>query len=85
VTLGWLLIEQAILAYPKLEAIAKAKGVALGDLAAMAKLGAEDDAARYYYGKLKTAQFYARRSLTLCKSKATMLKGGDTSALEVVL
>jgi alkylation response protein AidB-like acyl-CoA dehydrogenase len=85
VTVGWLLLEQATLALPKLEAIAKAKGVSIDDAAALATLCESDEDARYFAGKLHVARFFARRALAGCRSKADLLKSGDTSALEVVL
>ncbi|MHB8875839.1 MAG: acyl-CoA dehydrogenase [Myxococcaceae bacterium] len=85
VTVGWLLLEQATLALPKLEALAKAKGVSLDDAAALAKLCEADEEARFLAGKLHSARFFARRRLAQSRAKAEVLKSGDTSALDVVL
>ncbi|MBI5511262.1 MAG: acyl-CoA dehydrogenase [Deltaproteobacteria bacterium] len=85
VVVGWLLIEQATLAMPRLDAILKAKGVSLTDAAALQKLCDADADAKFYAGKVKVAQFYARRALTQCAAKAAVLKAGDQSALEVAL
>ena len=85
VTVGWLLLEQALLAVPRLEAIAKKAGVSLDDAAALAKLCQGDEEARFFAGKLHVARFFAHRSLSQCPAKAGVLKSGDTSALEVTL
>ncbi|MBN2359278.1 MAG: acyl-CoA dehydrogenase [Deltaproteobacteria bacterium] len=85
VVFGWLLLEQAAIAYPKIVEICKKKGVKYDDDAAVAKLCEDDEEARFYDGKVKVAQFYARRSLPLCQPKADVLKSGDKSALTATL
>ena len=70
VVLGWLLLEQAALALPKLEEIAKAKGVDLSDAKARAGLCKDDPEAAYFEGKIQTASFYAARELPLARGKA---------------
>ncbi|OGQ77422.1 MAG: hypothetical protein A2289_25315 [Deltaproteobacteria bacterium RIFOXYA12_FULL_58_15] len=85
VVVGWLLMEQAVIAFPKLGAIAKDKGVDVADLKAMAKLCNDNEEAKFYAGKVKVAQFYARRSLPICAAKAEILKSGDLSPLEIPL
>ena len=82
---GWLLLEQGAVAYPKIVAICQKKGVKYDDEAALAKLCGDDDEARFYDGKVKVAQFYARRALPLVKPKADILKAGDKSALSATL
>ena len=83
VVIGWLLLEQAAIAHPRLQAIAEKAGVALGDPAALAKLCEADADARYYDGKVKVAQYWARRSLPLVKARAQMVSGADRTALEI--
>ncbi len=85
VTVGWLLLEQATLAWPKLEALARAKGVKVDDAAALAKLCEADDEARFLAGKVHVAKFYAKRAVALARAKADVLQSGDTSALDAVL
>ena len=80
---GWLLLEQATMVHPKLEKICEAKGVDMGDAKAMAALVEDDDDAKYYDGKIKVAQFYARRALPLCKAKAETLKVGDKTPIDI--
>ena len=83
VVVGWLLLEQAVIAYPRLAAICAQKGVAEGDPAALARLCEADEDARFYDGKVKTAQFWARRSLPLVGARAEMVKSADRTALEI--
>jgi alkylation response protein AidB-like acyl-CoA dehydrogenase len=85
VAVGWLLIEQAVIAFPKLVEICKAKGVDPEDSQALAKLCDEEDEARFYAGKVGVARFYARRSLTQCIAKAKVMQSGDLSPLETPL
>ncbi|MEE8409442.1 MAG: acyl-CoA dehydrogenase, partial [Myxococcota bacterium] len=82
---GWLLLEQATLAYPRLMAICATKGVDgidVGDANAMAEL-CRDDEAKFFFGKIKVAQFWAHRALTQVPAKAAALELDDTSALEI--
>jgi hypothetical protein len=83
VVIGWLLLEQATIAYPRLEATCKAKGVDLADAAAVAELCADDEEARFYWGKVKLAQFWASQALSLAGAKAKRLELEDFSAMEV--
>ncbi|MBI4950531.1 MAG: acyl-CoA dehydrogenase C-terminal domain-containing protein [Myxococcales bacterium] len=85
VTVGWLLLEQATIAWPRLEALAAQKGVKLDDAAALAALCQSDDDARFYAGKVETAKFYAARAVALVASKAEVLRRSDGTELGVVL
>jgi hypothetical protein len=85
VAVGWLLLEQAAIAVLKLAAITQAKSVDPMDLKAMAALCETDDEARFYAGKVRSGQFFARRSLAMCPAKAAVLKGGDLSPVETPL
>ena len=78
-------MEQATIAFPKLVEITKAKGVDMQDFKAMVGLCENDEEARFYSGKIKVAQFYARRALPLCGAKAEVLKSGDLSPVETPL
>jgi hypothetical protein len=85
VGIGWLLLEQAAIAFPKFAGLCKAKNVDMQDFKAMVKLCDEDDEARFLGGKIGVARFYARRALTKCGAKAEALKSGDLSPLETPL
>jgi alkylation response protein AidB-like acyl-CoA dehydrogenase len=81
VTVGWLLLEQALIATPKLAAIAEAKGVDLSDGGARARLCADDPEAGFYEGKIQTARFFAARALPLARGKAKAILSGDTTPM----
>jgi alkylation response protein AidB-like acyl-CoA dehydrogenase len=83
VVVGWLLLEQAVIAWPKLEAILKARGVDAKDTIALQKLCGDDAEARFYDGKLKAAQFFAHRALAQSAAKAAVLKSGDETPLAI--
>jgi len=85
VAIGWLLMEQASIAFPKFAGLCKSKGVDMTDFKAMVKLCEEDDEARFLGGKIGVARFYARRALSQCGAKAEALKCGDLSPLETPL
>jgi hypothetical protein len=84
VVVGWQLLEQAILAQAKLRGVCETKAVDASDKAALRRLVEEDDEARYYDGKVKTAQFWSARVLALVPARAAAIKLGDKSALEIV-
>ncbi len=83
VSVGWLLLEQATIAWDKLQKIAEEKGVDLNDRKAAKALIKENSEASFYDGKVKVAQFWATEKLGLCRSKAKVLMSGDTSALDI--
>ncbi len=85
VVMGWLLLEQALIAWPKLEDICKAKGIDPADAKAVRALAEDDPDAQYFLGKIKVAQFNTRRNVALGKAKADIMKSGDQSAMEAVL
>ncbi len=85
VAVGWLLLEQATIALPQLLAHTQAKGVNPMDLKAMAALCETDQEATFLAGKLRGAQFFARRSLAMCPAKAAVLKSGDLTPVETPL
>ena len=84
VVVSWLLCEQAVIAWPKLQAICETKGVDPSDVAALRSLCEEDADAAFYDGKVKTAAFFAKRSLPLVRGKVKALQSGDESAMEIV-
>lgn len=84
VVVGFLLLEQAVLAFAQLQTLATAKGLSPTEPQAVAKLCVEDAEASFLYGKIKVAQFFARRALALAPAQAHTLTTGDRSALEMV-
>ncbi|MFH1811665.1 MAG: acyl-CoA dehydrogenase [Pseudomonadota bacterium] len=83
VVLGWLLLEQAALCYPKLKALCADKKVDMADAKALATLCEDNGDAKFYDGKIKVAKFYAARGLSLCRPKAEVLKRGDKTPLAI--
>jgi len=81
VILSWILLDQAILALGKLEALWKEKGA--GDEGAKAKVCEEDDEARFLEGKVKSARFFISNILPGAHSRAKAILSGDESALKV--
>jgi hypothetical protein len=80
VTVGWLLMWQAVIAQDKLTALAKEKGMEPDGLE---KLLAENSTAAFYSGKLASARFLASTVLSQAPSKAQIIKRMDKAALEI--
>ncbi|MEO0811845.1 MAG: acyl-CoA dehydrogenase, partial [Myxococcota bacterium] len=72
-----LLTEQAIIAQSKLDALVAEKG------AGESELVEKHDDARFYFNKVKTAQFFVHTVLPHATALAKAIKAGDSSALEV--
>jgi alkylation response protein AidB-like acyl-CoA dehydrogenase len=83
VVCGWLLLQQAVIAHDKLKEICAAKTVDQTDATAMRRLCEEDDEARFFDGKVKTAKFWAARVLALVPAKVAVIKSGDKTPLEI--
>jgi hypothetical protein len=83
VACGWLLLQQAVIATGKLKEICTAKTVDAADAKALTRLCEEDDEARFYDGKVKTAKFWAARVLALVPAKVAVIKSGDKTPLEI--
>ncbi len=85
VTVGWLLLEQACIVYPKLVEVCKEAGVDLADPEALAKLCEDNVDAKFYDGKVKVAKFWANRVLAVAAAEAEVIKSGDQTVLEATL
>jgi hypothetical protein len=81
VTIGWLLIWQAVIAHDKLSKLAEDKGISAP--AGLEKLVAENRDAAFYSGKVATARFFAGTALSLAAAKAHAIKRADRTALEI--
>ena len=77
VTVGWLLLWQAVLSELKLAGLSKETGKTGADLTASSK-----DAA-FYNGKIASAKFFASSVLGLSPAKASVIKNADKTALEI--
>lgn len=82
--LGYLLLEQGLIAGGKLRAIALAAGVDSSDQRAMANLVRESVEARFLDGKMRTARYFCAYELPQVQAKAAAIRTGDMSALEMV-
>jgi hypothetical protein len=82
VTVGWLLMWQAVIARDRLTALAEEKGVGPG-AEGWEKLVAEDPSAAFYSGKLASARFFASTVLSQATAKAGTIMRMDRAALEI--
>jgi len=78
--LAFLLTEQAAIAQVKFKAICAEKGAA--DPKAVAALLKEHADAKFYYGKLKTAEFFVNNLLPRTAWKEACINNMDTSCME---
>lgn len=81
--LGWLLLDQAVIAHDKLSDMLLDKDV--DSVEARKRLLAENSNARYYDGKVKTAAFFIRSLLPENAGIAECILEGDQEILEVEL
>jgi len=79
---GWLLLEQAVVADAALEEIYASSAAA--DDAAKAALRRGQDDAKFYFNKLKTAEFFVSNLLTQNEHLAAAIESNDHSALEAI-
>ena len=80
-----LLLKQASIAQTKLEAIWAEKGVSSGDDEARKALIEQNDDARFYENKVKTASFFIYQILPEARAILKSIQSGDRSALDVAL
>jgi alkylation response protein AidB-like acyl-CoA dehydrogenase len=81
VTVGWLLMWQAVLAQEKLDALTKKNGV--HDTADLKKMVAEDPNVTFYSGKLASARYFLSTVVSLADAKVLAIKAADRAALEI--
>lgn len=82
VTVGWLLLWQAVIAQQKLLALAEEKGFEV-DAAGIEALVAENPTAAFYSGKLASARFFLSNVVGLAPAKVEAIKRLDKAALEI--
>jgi alkylation response protein AidB-like acyl-CoA dehydrogenase len=82
VVVAYLLLEQAVIAQEKFDAICKDKGADSEE--AKKSLCEEDEEARFYWGKLCSADFFTTQILPRMHARAESIESGNRSALEVV-
>jgi hypothetical protein len=81
VVVGWLLLEQAIVAHAALEELYAELGAK--DAAAKTALCNEHPDAQFYDNKIKTAQFFASNLMSQNDHLVTAIQSGDRSPLEM--
>ena len=80
--LGYLLLEQAVIADEKLQALYKKEGLLASDDDGKRKLIEGNADARYFDSKVKTAQFFISYELPNIQAKATAIQSEDTCAFD---
>jgi hypothetical protein len=82
VTVAYLLLEQAVIAQEKLDAICSDKNADSEE--ARRSLCQEDAEAKFYWGKLCSGEFFTTQILPRVSAWAESIESGSRSALEVV-
>jgi hypothetical protein len=82
VACSYFILDQALLAYQKLEALYAEKGV--GDDGGKRKLIEEHGDAKFYYNKIQTAKFFVANILPEVYGIAKSVESDDKSPMEIV-
>jgi alkylation response protein AidB-like acyl-CoA dehydrogenase len=80
---SWMLLRQAVVASAKLDAMYAENNCVMDS--EKAKLLKDNPDAAFYFGKLKSAEFFTRNILPFASARVEIIKGGDKSPIEVVL
>jgi alkylation response protein AidB-like acyl-CoA dehydrogenase len=81
---GYFLVDQAVLAWTKLQPLCQEAKVDPTDAKALTALARDHAEVRFLDGKIKTARFYCSYELPQVKAKAKSIQSGDMSALHMV-
>ncbi len=81
VTVGWLLLWQAVIAQQNLTQLLQEKGLSEED--GLQKLIEENSEAAFYGGKLASARYFLSTVVSQAPSKADVIKRSDRAALEI--
>jgi len=81
VTVGWLLLWQAVIAQQKLTQLLQEKGLSVKD--GLEKLIEENSKASFYSGKLASARYFLSTVVSQAQSKAAVIKRADKAALDI--
>ncbi len=84
VAVAHLLLEQAVIAQEKFDAICKEKGIDPGSDESRKSLCEDDAEAKFYWGKLCSAEFFTTQILPRVSARADSIESGSRSAMEVV-
>ena len=80
---GWFLFWEAGVAYEKLNALAKAKGVAATDRASWKAFLRESKEPAFYAGKIFSARYFIKNILPEAKAVARAINSEDLSVMEI--
>jgi alkylation response protein AidB-like acyl-CoA dehydrogenase len=83
VVVGQLLLEQALIAYDKLQPYWEKAGVK-GDVEGQKKLAEDNDEVKFYWGKLQSTKYFITQILPDAEARAKSMKSDDISPLEIV-
>lgn len=81
---GHLLLQQAVLAHQKGQALLQERGVDAADPAAVKALLASSPEAAFYHNKVQAAILFAHRGLPLVAAQAVALLAGETAPMDAV-
>lgn len=81
VTVGWLLLEQGVIAHQALDELCEQRGASTPEQ--RSALCDDNDDAAFYHNKVKTAQFFASNILPQNEGIATAIQSADRSPLEM--
>jgi hypothetical protein len=82
VVVAYLLLDQAVIAQEKLDAVCKEKGADSEE--AKKSLYEKDDEAKFYWGKLCSADFFTTQILPRVDARAESIQSESRSALEAI-
>ncbi len=82
VAVAHLLLDQALIAQEKFDAICKENGADSAE--ARKSLCEDNDEARFYWGKLCSADFFVNQILPRMHARAESIQSGDRSAMDIV-
>ena len=82
VTVGWLLLWQAVIAHENMVTLAKEKG-SDPDKASLEELMHKNSDAAFYGGKVASARFFANENLIMSPAKARVILRADRTALDI--
>jgi hypothetical protein len=83
-TVAYMLLWQATIAWQKLQPLCEQAGVDAKDDAKLLELAKENNEVRFYRDKLKSAAFFAAHELPNLYGKAESVESGDESAMAVI-
>ncbi len=84
ITVNWMLLDMAVMAQAKLDELVEAKGVNAEDGKALREFIADNDEAKFLYGKVKSAEWFTKNMLPHANAIFEAIKNKDLSAMKVI-